>query len=141
GAGAGVYLGDYVQLAQLGTILSLFAYSRGMEAEADAMGIKNMAAAGYPPIEMSNIWQQLIGEETASAYYRRKKRDKGSLFDTHPSSDARMADLRADAIELTVPGKAYDNGRDRYLATIAEIRPTLLDDQVKLNDPGASQYL
>ena len=49
GAGAGVYLGDYVQLAQLGTIMSLFAYSRGMEAEADAMGIKNMAAAGYPP--------------------------------------------------------------------------------------------
>ena len=29
----------------------------------------------------------------------------------------------------------------RYLSTIAEIRPTLLDDQVKLNDPGGSQYL
>ena len=38
GAGAGVYLGDYVQLAQLGTLLSLFQYSREMEAEADAMG-------------------------------------------------------------------------------------------------------
>src|SRR5207245_4708799 len=35
GAGAGVYLGDYVQLAELGTILSLFKYSREMEAEAD----------------------------------------------------------------------------------------------------------
>ena len=141
GAAAGAYLGDYVQLAQLGTILSLFKYSREMEAEADAMGIKNMAAVGYAPMEMSNIWQQLIGEENASARYRGKHRRKGGIFDTHPSSDARMADLKADAIELTVPGKAYDDRRARFLATIGPIRPMLLDDQVKLNDPGASQYL
>jgi predicted Zn-dependent protease len=112
-----------------------------MEAEADAMGVKLVEQNGYPPVEMANIWQQLIGEEAASAHYRRKNRRRGSLFDTHPSSDARMADLRADAAELTISGKTYDNGRNRYLATIAEIRPTLLDDQVKLNDPGASQYL
>ena len=141
GAGAGVWLGDYVQLAQLGTILSLFSYSREMEAEADAMGIRNMAAAGYDPIEMSNIWQQLIGEQDASARYRRKRRHKGGIFDTHPSSDARMADLKADAVELRVPGRPYDNRRQRYLSTIGPIRPMLLDDQVKLNDPGASQYL
>jgi predicted Zn-dependent protease len=141
GAAGGVYLGDYVQLAQLGAILSLFKYSREMEAEADALGAKLIADTGYPPMEMANIWQQLIGEEDASARYRRKHRRKGSLFDTHPSPDARMADLRADAAEVTVPGRAYDNGRERYLATIANIRPMLLDDQVKLNDPGASQYL
>jgi predicted Zn-dependent protease len=141
GAGAGMYLGNYVQLAQLGTILSLFSYSREMEAEADAMGIKLLEQAGYPPIEMATIWQQLIGEENASARYRRKHREKGSIFDTHPSSDARLADLRDDAAELTVPGKKYDNGRDRYLAAIGQIRPQLLEDQVRLNDPGASQYL
>jgi predicted Zn-dependent protease len=141
GAGAGAYLGDYVQLAQLGTILSLFTYSREMEAEADAIGIRNMAAVGYDPMEMSNIWQQLIGEENASARYRNKHRHKGGLFDTHPSSDARMADLKADALELRVPGKVYDNRRERYLATIGPIRQMLLDDQVKLNDPGASEYL
>ena len=62
GAGAGVYLGDYVQLAELGTILSLFRYSRAMEAEADAMGAKLIAEAGYDPMEMSAIWEQLIGD-------------------------------------------------------------------------------
>jgi beta-barrel assembly-enhancing protease len=141
GAAGGAYLGDYVQLAQLGTILSLFTYSREMEAEADAMGIRNLAAAGYAPMEMSTIWQQLIGEENASARYRGKHRHKGGIFDTHPSSDARMADLKADALELTIAGKSYDNHRARYLETIGPIRPMLLDDQVKLNDPGASQYL
>lgn len=141
GAGAGVYLGDYVQLAELGTILSLFQYSRAMEAEADAIGVKNLAAAGYDPMEMSTIWQQLIGEEEASARYRNKRRHKGGLFDTHPSEGSRLADLKADALELTIPGKKYENYRARYLATIGPIRPMLLDDQVKLNDPGASQYL
>ena len=141
GAAGGVYLGDYVQLAELGTILSLFQYSRAMEAEADAMGAKLIAQAGYAPIEMANIWQQLISEEDASARYRRKRRRRGSLFDTHPSSTSRMVDLRADAADVTEPGRSYEIGRERYLATIAAIRPELLDDQVKLNDPGASQYL
>lgn len=141
GAAGGVYLGDYVQLAQLGTILSLFQYSREMEAEADALGVKLIAEAGYPPIEMANVWEQLIGEENASARYRRKHRRRGSLFDTHPSPDSRMADLRVSAMEVTTPGRAYDNGRARYLAEIGSIRPMMLDDQVKLNDPGASEYL
>ena len=141
GAGAGVYLGNYVQLAQLGTLLSLFQYSRVMEAEADAMGAKLIAQTGYPPIEMANIWEQLIGEEDATARYRGKHRRRGSLFDTHPSEGSRMVDLRADAAELTVPGKPYDAGRHRYLSMIGGIRPMLLDDQVKLNDPGGSQYL
>jgi beta-barrel assembly-enhancing protease len=142
GAGAGVYLGDYVQLAQLGTILSLFKYSRDMEAEADATGARLITEAGYDPMEMSTVWQQLIGEEEASARYRGKPRDRGySFFATHPATEARMADLKADAVELRVPAKPYQNYRDRYLATIGPIRPMLLDDQVKLNDPGASEYL
>jgi predicted Zn-dependent protease len=142
GGAAGVYTGDYVRLAQLGAILSLFRYSRGMEAEADAMGAALMEKAGYPPVEMSRIWQQLIGEEDASARYRRKRRERGwDLFETHPLPESRMTDLRATAAEVTVPGKAYDDRRARYLQTIGPIRPMLLDDQVKLNDPGASQYL
>ena len=141
GAGAGVYLGDYVQLAQLGAILSLFQYSRAMEAEADAMGAQLIADTGYPPVEMASIWEQLIGEANASARYRGKRRRRGSIFDTHPSDTSRMLDLRATAAEITVPGKPYDAQRARYLATIGSIRPMLLDDQVKLNDPGASQYL
>ena len=142
GGAAGAYLGDYVRLAELGTLLSLFHYNREMEAEADAIGAKQLEQAGYPPIEMARIWQQLIGEEEASARYRRKLRDRGySLFSTHPAPESRMADLRADAADVTVPGRVYDARRARYLATIGPIRQMLLDDQVKLNDPGASEYL
>lgn len=142
GAGAGVYLGDYVQLAQLGALLTLFRYSRELEAEADAMGARLITEAGYAPIEMSDTWAQLIGELNSSARYRRKHRDRGyGLFETHPAAESRLADLKATAIELTVPGRTYDNHRARYLETIAPVRQMLLDDQVKLNDPGASQYV
>jgi len=141
GGAAGVYTGDIAQLAQLGTILSLLRYNRLMESEADAMAARLLADNGYPAIEAANIWEQLIGERDASALHRRKRRERGSIFDTHPSPEARMADLKASAAEVTVAGRTYDDGRARYLRAIGPIRPMLLDDQVKLNDPGASQYL
>ena len=142
GGAAGVYTGDLARLAELGTILSLFRYNRTLEAEADAMGVRLLAEAGYAPTAMAETWDQLIRELDASAKYRRKKRDRGySLFATHPAPESRLADLRVSAREVTVAGRTYDDGRARYLAAIAPIRAMLLDDQVKLNDPGASQTI
>ncbi len=142
GGAAGVYAGDLVRLAQFGTILSLLRYNRTLEAESDAMGVRLLAEAGYDPLAMSETWGQLIAELDLSAKYRRKKRDRDfSLFSTHPNPESRMADLKISAAEVKQPGRAYDVYRDRYLAALAAIRPTLLDDQVKLNDPGASQYV
>jgi len=142
GGAAGIYAGDLVQLAQFGTILSLLKYNRTLEAEADAMGVRLLAEAGYDPMAMSETWERLIGELDLSAKYRRKHRDRDfSLFSTHPSPDSRMVDLKISAAEVSQPGKVYDAYRDRYLAALKDLRPTLLDDQVKLNDPGASQYI
>jgi predicted Zn-dependent protease len=142
GGAAGYYLGDLVQLAQLGTILTILKYSRTLEAEADAMGLRLIAEEGLRPMAMSETWDQLIGELDASARYRRKRRERRiSLFESHPSPDARRADLRMSAAEVTVPGRAYDDGHARYMNAIGHLRPMLLDDQVKLNDPGASQYI
>jgi predicted Zn-dependent protease len=142
GAAGGVYLGDAVQLAQFGTIFSLLSYSRELEAEADALGLKLIAEAGYDPLAMSGIWQQLLDEQKASARVRRKRvRRDASIFQTHPAPESRMADLRASAAEVKGGTGEAARGRARYLQAIAPIRTTLLDDQVKLNDPGASLYI
>jgi len=142
GGAAGIYTGDLAQLAQLGTILTLLRYNRQLEAEADALGIKLIAGNGYDPRSMSETWEQLIGEVELSARVRRKRPDRGySIFSTHPAPRERMIDLRQSAAELTVPGRAYDRGRERYLQGIGSIRPTLFDDQVKLNDAGATRYI
>lgn len=143
GGAAGFYAGDLVQLAQLGTILTLLKYSRTLEAEADAMGLRLIAEQGLRPMAMSETWDQLIAELDASARHRRRRRRERriSLLETHPLPEARRADLKASAAEVTDPARHYDDGRDRYLKAIGNIRPMLLDDQVKLNDPGASQYI
>lgn len=143
GGAAGVGTGGLMQLAQLGTILSLLKYSRTLESEADAMGLKLIAEQGLRPQAMSETWDQLIQELDASARHRRRRRRERriGLFETHPLPETRRAELKTSASEVTVPGKLYDDGRDRYLKAIANIRPMMLDDQVKLNDPGASQYI
>lgn len=142
GGAAGVYTGDLAQLAQLGTILTLLRYNRQLEAESDALGVKLIAEAGYAPLSMAETWEQLIGEIELSAKVRRKRPNRGySIFSTHPAPRTRMVDLKASAAELTVPGRTYDRGRQRYLAAIDRIRPTMLDDQVKLNDAGSTQYV
>jgi beta-barrel assembly-enhancing protease len=42
---------------------------------------------------------------------------------------------------LTKSDKAYDNGRDRFEHVMKKYRPMLVDDQLKLNDFGGTQYL
>ncbi len=137
----GIYAGELVRLAQLGGILSIFAYSRELESEADAMGLRQIAGTGYDPAAMPETWQQLIDEIRASAAVRRKRPKRGySLLATHPAPERRMVDLSASAREVATPGTA-NRARERYLAALGGHRRTFLDDQVKLNDPGASLYI
>jgi hypothetical protein len=140
GAAGGVYLGDYVQLAELGTLLSLFVYSREMEAEADAMGAKLIAEAGYEPIEMATIWQQLIGRK------RRARATAASAGGGDRCSTAIRRRTRGWPTSSWMPRKFAPRDVPTTLAASGICRgsadpPMLLDDQVKLNDPGASQYL
>jgi Zn-dependent protease with chaperone function len=142
GAGAGVYLGDAVRLAQLGTILTLASYSRELEAEADAVSVRQMAETGYDPNAAPEVWRQLIQETEASAEMRRRRPRRGySLLASHPAPETRMADLRASAAEVRTGRATWDRGRERYLASLGGHRKMLLDDQVKLNDPGASLFI
>jgi Zn-dependent protease with chaperone function len=142
GGATGTYTGDLVRLAELGTMLTLFRYSRQLEAESDALGLKLIADAGYSPMSMSETWDQLITELEWSARERRKRvRRDFSLFSTHPAPRERLSDLATSAREYTVAGRNYERGRERYLQALAPIRQTLFEDQVKLNDPGASQYI
>ena len=85
GGAAGVYTGDLSQLAQLGTILSLLRYSRGLEAEADAMGVRLLAEAGYDPRAMAETWAAADRRgEIVGALSPQAPRPRLGLFATHP---------------------------------------------------------
>ncbi|MBW0145254.1 M48 family metallopeptidase [Sphingomicrobium clamense] len=142
GGAAGVYVGDLVRYAQFGTLLSLLSYSRGMEAESDSMGLRLMAEAGYEPSAASQTWQQLLAELDKSAMYRGKSRSRRfSLFSTHPSPKSRMKDLAYLAERVRQPGASYNLHADRYVETLGDWRRIFLEDQILLNDPGASQHI
>jgi predicted Zn-dependent protease len=121
--------------------LSLFSFSRELETEADAYGLQLLGRAGYAPGAAAEIWAQLIAERKASAAARNKRyKDwSRSSFSTHPPTESRMEDLRESAQAMR--GVEADEGRQRHHDAMAPIRGMLLEEQVRLNDPGANLYL
>ncbi len=124
-------------------VMSIFQFSRENESEADAYGIALMSRAGYAPDAAAQVWKQLIEERRASAAQRKKRyRDRSdSTLSTHPPSEDRMTDLADTAAVLSAKGGMGSGRRDEWNAVIAPYRAMLLEEQVGLNDPGASLYL
>jgi predicted Zn-dependent protease len=134
------YLGMLSQIALIGGIYS---FSREMEREADAGSLGELARAGYDPREASVIWEQLGLENDATAKVRghKSRKDKnGGMFATHPKSTERMQTLRAKAaaIALSEPGQTR---AAEYRAALKDWWPKLIDDQIKLQDFGGTEYL
>lgn len=137
---------DLANAINSGLLASMFSFSREMENEADAFGIKLMRAAGYAPHEASAVWSQLIEERKAAAAARKKRyRDNSvSSFSTHPPTSERMFQLKAYAMEME--GRQRDEvlsetRRAEFLAALAPMRQSFMEEQIKLNDPGANLYL
>ncbi len=81
------YANVFNQVYGTGSQLGILAYSRKHESEADNMGLKFMAMAGYNPSE-------------AVAFWTRMKNLKGGqapppFLSTHPDDDKRIADIKA----------------------------------------------
>lgn len=137
--------GAAVMLAALrtGVVGSFFTFSRAMESEADAASVPLMAAAGYDPDEAPRIWEQFRVEQDATAVARRRVSRKdwgGGMFATHPPSTERIVALRAAAANQAHASSLGD-GRAAYRAAIASWWPDLVDDQIKLNDFGGTDFL
>jgi beta-barrel assembly-enhancing protease len=126
-------------------LLSVFQYSRELESEADAYGLKLLTQRAYSPEAAAQVWAQLIEESKSSAAARNKRhKENRSVLNTHPPPEDRMRDLTQTAERYRKhgnPARDYDERREPYLNVIRELRPQLIGEQVKLNDPGASLYL
>lgn len=102
GGGQGTY--DLIQMgAQIGLSLP---YGRGQESEADIVGLKYMASAGFDPRASVQLWKNMD---------RESKGAPPEWFSTHPSSDSRISDLIAalpDALSLYNDAKAAGKAPD-----------------------------
>lgn len=128
---AGVYkemLNNTVQLdeQQLGTLTKAFegamddminsmvvkGYSRDTEFEADRVGIKILADAGYDPQAFIRLLQQLDKQQGGHK--------EGGFSSTHPSAKDRIAKLKAEADKLGSK-KAPQVRKERFEAAVAEL--------------------
>lgn len=127
-----------LQLSVYGT---LYRYERDQERQADLLGLGYLNKSALPPQAASAVWRNLMGELEASASARGlKKPDFHAIAFTasHPPNAERAAYLA----ELATPDAGTrDDGSARYRAALAAWTPVFLDDQVKLNDIGGSEYL
>lgn len=130
-------------LIALGQISAIFKFSRDQEAEADLKSVAMIEAAGYDPREVPKIWEQFRAEADATADARgtKSRKDKnGGLFASHPPTKERVADLTAEAKKFAVKD-SWTTGEKEYRAALQPFWAKFIDDQIKLNDFGATEFL
>lgn len=129
-------------LAQVGVLGSIFSFTRDQERDADAASITYMHGAGYAPVQASLIWRQFRDEQDATAAERKVKSRKdrnGGFFASHPNSAERVEYLSDMAGKL--PDAKDETGERAYREAMADWWAPLIDDQIKLNDFGATEFL
>ena len=98
--------------------LSIASFSREQEFEADQIGIKSVARAGYDPYGAARFLTAL-GEWSAlsASISGAPSADRPDMMATHPSTPERIAQAKAEARQIGPPGEGATD-RDAYLAAI-----------------------
>lgn len=120
---------------------SLFRYGRDHERESDLLGLGYLNKSSLRPQAASEVWQNVIGEIEASTTSRGLKKprfDAVAFTASHPPEGERAGYLNV----LAEPtGAERDDGALRYREALSAWLPIFLEDQIKLNDFGGSEYI
>jgi Zn-dependent protease with chaperone function len=124
----------------LGTLASVFGFSRENEEAADREGFERSLAAGYDPRAGETLWQSLVAEVAASDYPAvRRSLARNSIFATHPVTAERIAALRAQA---EAQGTSAGNREAaRYRAAIRPFLIPWLRTDLRRRDFGQTMHL
>jgi predicted Zn-dependent protease len=128
--------GVSVGAGQLVAVMSLLAYSRDQEAEADLLGARMVAEAGMDPHASYRVWHTVIEEEKAAAV---KREDPGIFSQTHPESEERARDLEAYVTEKYGPVDATLADTERHVAALNDHYLFLMEDQLDTNRFGRTE--
>ena len=131
---------DIGNLAQLGIVASMFAYTRDQEREADSIGLELLARAGYAPGEASTVWTQLLEEIKGDKISKEEYAGESILFSTHPPMEERQETLAKAAKELARP-EASRLGGEEYRNALSAHRTQFLEDEVRRRRYGESLVL
>lgn len=131
--------GQYIDLANIVTLGSIFAHSRSSEEEADRYAIQLIKNAGYDPFEAAKIWKNIIDEEAAATF---KKNHGIPFLATHPSSKNRLETLTEMAQQMTAGGTETGIiGTEKYQSIVDGLLKQNINDELLLHQFGRAEYL
>ena len=125
---------------QLSVLGSTFRFDREQETAADLLAVRYLAASPYPPAAAAELLENHLLEADASAAGRKQKAGHTftpGFFDNHPTDLSRVAYLR----HASAAAEGGDRKASDYRSAIEKHLPMLLDDQLRLNDFGGTEYL
>lgn len=99
--------------------LSLASFSRAQELEADRIGVRNVAVAGYDPYGASRFLAAL-GRSTAlraAAFGQQGQGERLDILSTHPTSNERIGAALSAARQIGAPGFG-EAGRGMWLTAL-----------------------
>jgi predicted Zn-dependent protease len=138
GTAQGAYNFNTLQFSVLGR---LSRYERDQEREADLLGLGYLNVSSLRPQAASRIWRNLILEQEASAGARGLSKpdfNRVAFFASHPANGERADYLYQLA---STDGAQRDEGTERYAQALRLWLPQFLEDQIKLNDFGGSDFV
>ena len=129
--------GDLIgTVGQAAMMMSVMAYSREQEREADALGLARLPPAGYDAREAARVWQLVIDEQ------RRSDEPRGSIFlASHPTPPERLETLTALAAQQPPPATRQDRVEPGLAAAIAPHRSRWLRDELRRQKPAETEWL
>ncbi|MHB1218553.1 MAG: M48 family metalloprotease [Alphaproteobacteria bacterium] len=106
-------------LLSSGATALLAGFSQDQEAEADTLGVRYIARAGYDPNAMSSMFKNMeLDSRLTDLLSGRGNGDQFSLFATHPRTASRIAASAAEAKRQMPPSEALRVGEGDYLAML-----------------------
>ncbi len=117
---------------------SIMSFSREHETEADILGTRLLADAGYDPHASYQVWRAVLAEEEAAAV---KSQKPGVFAKTHPTSEDR-ADYLENLVSTNFGEPDFERSTDqRFLDILNSHYLLLMEDQLDTNRFGRTSEL
>jgi len=136
--GFAVLTGVAAPVGQATAILGYLAFNREQETEADILGTRLLAEAGYDPHAAYQVWYEILAEEEAAAV---KSRQPGLFSQTHPNSAERAEYLENFVIERYGPPYADGSADPALLEILNHHYYLLMEDQIDTNRFGRTEEI
>ena len=136
--GFAVLTGVSAPVGQATALLSFLSFNRSQETEADILGTRLLAEAGYDPHAAYEVWYKILAEEAAAAVKRRKP---GLFSQTHPNSNDRAEYLKNFVIDRYGPSYSDGSADPALLEILNNNYMLLMEDQLDTNRFGRTEEI